>query len=493
MQLNEQNEPDSRSERPWLTSLEWTYIKVRYPIMAGVTVVALVLVLLVAQYAQGAYARSIARSAIHEARQAVYKASPLIIEEDVKQLVLEAEQELESAEADYMDGAFTEARSRAETTTKIVERAMARAGERGLVSRPARFLRIEGEVRIRPTKALNWQRAAISSPLFPGDLIRTFSSSAAEILYEDGRITTMSSDSMLQILSINESKAAMHVKEFVGAGSVRVVASSSVAAASTHILEADAIDVRAMAREADLRVSVDGNGQGVAVEVYGGEVTLGSDKGGPPVESGTRTLISADGAILESTPMLPGPHLYSPAEAHLFWLKEPGKGAIPIAWSKVPGAETYEVEIGRHSLLASPEIRLDAHPTTTAKVQGLSPGWWFWRVLALDAHGIPGSPSPTGSFRIETSRPTPPPDRNQGPALEVSRVMQAGHVFILVGRTEPGARVTLDGGPPVIPENDGRFTAPLQIEDSGRHVLRIRATDVHGNESIVEREVYLLD
>jgi len=493
MPLNEQNESDAQAEHRWLTSVEWMYIKVRYPLTIGGILIALPVILLTIRYAQGAYSRSVARSAVQDAREAVYKVSPLVVEDDVKPLVLAAERELKSAETALMNASFKEAQTRAETTTRIAEQAMSRAGESGITSRPARFLRIEGEVRVRPAKALAWQRAAMSSPLFPGDLIRTFTSSGAEILYEDGRVTTMNSDSVLQIVSISESQEAMHVKEFIEAGSVRVVSAPSVAPGSTHTLEAEAVEVRAKARDADLRVSVAEAGEGVAVEVYNGEVTLGAGENGPLMEAGTRTLVTADGKIVKSTPMLPSPDLYSPAEAHLFWLKESGEGVIPIAWSSVPGAETYEVEVGRHSLLASPEVRLDANPTTTARLQGLSAGWWFWRVLALDAQGNPGSPSITGSFRIERGRPTPPTNRSGGPALVVTRVMQAGHVFIVVGKTEPGARVTLEGGPPVIPEDDGRFTAPVQIEASGRHVLRVRATDVYGKESVVEQEVYLLE
>ena len=493
MLLNEQSDTGDQRDRSWLGSLEWTYIKVRYPLIIGAVILAVPLLLIVSTCMMSAHSRALARSALHEARRAVYLVSPLVVDDEIKHLVFEAETELELAEAAYLKGLFGETQLRALTTQEIAERAMAQSGENGVVSLPARFLRIQGEVRVQPSGSLFWQRAAVANPLFPGDLIRTFSSSAAEILYEDGRVTTMSSDSMLQILTISQNKHTIHVKEVVEAGSIRVVAAAHSSPGSTHTVETQVADVRAMAQEVDLRVSLAEDGKELAVDVYNGRVTLGPDGDGQVMQPGTRSLVGAQGKKFKTAPMLAAPHLYSPAEAHLFRLKDSEKGVVDMSWSPIAGASTYELEIGRHSLLASPEVRLDSHPATTARVQGLATGWWFWRVLALDATGSPGFPSITGSFRIERVQPKPLANQSGGPSLELTRVMQAGRVFILIGRAAPGSHVSLDGGSPVIPEEDGRFTAALQLEEPGRHLLRLRATDLDGRESILEREIYMLE
>lgn len=76
---------------------------------------------------------------------------------------------------------------------------------------------------------------------------------------------------------------------------------------------------------------------------------------------------------------------------------------VAFAWRKVPGAAKYVLVVA-----LAPQLTGAARTVTVsapkAVVQLLS-GVWYWRVTALDAKGMPGTPGPTRRLTIDTTPP----------------------------------------------------------------------------------------
>lgn len=62
------------------------------------------------------------------------------------------------------------------------------------------------------------------------------------------------------------------------------------------------------------------------------------------------------------------------------------------------------MEVAAEPTFAKPVLSLEANATTTA-LQGLEPGHYVGRVIALGAEGLASLPSPALPFTVE--RPTP--------------------------------------------------------------------------------------
>src|SRR3989442_14564201 len=71
---------------------------------------------------------------------------------------------------------------------------------------------------------------------------------------------------------------------------------------------------------------------------------------------------------------------------------------------------------------------------TTAQVNGLDEGTYYWVVSSIDAKGVENQPSPANRFNLVQQT-----DAGTKAFLEITRIVQHGKVVEVVGRTEPGA------------------------------------------------------
>lgn len=75
---------------------------------------------------------------------------------------------------------------------------------------------------------------------------------------------------------------------------------------------------------------------------------------------------------------------------------------VPLAWYVVPGAVAYRVQVSSDAAFESPKIDavVQAPPVTTDRIP---PGYYFWRVQALNADGGNAEFSPIHTFTVEAS------------------------------------------------------------------------------------------
>jgi hypothetical protein len=95
---------------------------------------------------------------------------------------------------------------------------------------------------------------------------------------------------------------------------------------------------------------------------------------------------------------------------------------------------------------------------TSVEVSGLDAGDYFWNVTAINAHKRSSEPSDTYKFTLVAQ------GKSQEMLLEVDGTQLHGNVVEVIGRTEPGAALIVNGQPVANILTDGRFryfTDPL--------------------------------
>jgi hypothetical protein len=166
---------------------------------------------------------------------------------------------------------------------------------------------------------------------------------------------------------------------------------------------------------------------------------------------------------------------------------------VDLKWTKVPEAVRYRLQISRSRLFVpdATEVDLDDRVQTQARVKVSREGSYFWRVAAIDPSGITSDWSLVRRFKMATEPikagsggDTTPPD------LTVFPPQQMGNLFLIYGKTEPGAIVTVNAEPADV-EPDGSFKKTITVERDGAAVLVVKSVDASGNETVRRVRVFV--
>jgi hypothetical protein len=136
------------------------------------------------------------------------------------------------------------------------------------------------------------------------------------------------------------------------------------------------------------------------------------------------------------------------------------------------------------------EVDLDDRVTNSARVKVSREGSYYWRVSAIDASGVLSDWSSVRRFRMLTEPVRSGSGDITPPALTVSTPQQMGSLFLIFGKTEPGAIVTVNAEPADV-EPDGSFKKTITIERDGYSTLVIKSVDAAGNETVRPIRVFV--
>ncbi len=76
------------------------------------------------------------------------------------------------------------------------------------------------------------------------------------------------------------------------------------------------------------------------------------------------------------------------------------------------------------------------------------------------------------------------------PELDLDDVKSYGSIFIVAGRSEPGAQIEINGEPVKVAA-DGAFTKTVQLSKEGWSFIEIKARDSWGNETSRRHRVFV--
>lgn len=347
----------------------------------------------------------------------------------------------------------------------------------------ASFIFVEGDVTLQRAGRSNFESAKQRVPLFDGDFIKTGRTGSAEIMFTDGTLFTIRPGSLFEVRRPTASEGSGSEVKMVS-GAVNVYTSTSPSTVSTNDATA--------AIERNSRVSVDvAQGEKTEVTTYRGRTTVSTGLNTVTLEGRQRVVAAARTGALSTRVLLPeAPVPILPADNRTFDLT--GGGDVDLRWSRVPDAARYRIQISRSRLFVpdANEVDLDDRTGLSTRIKVSREGPYFWRLAAINRAGVSSDWSSVRRFRIleepvhsGTADTTPP-------ELTVYPPQQMGNLFLIFGKTEHGAVVTVNADPADV-ATDGTFKKTVTIERDGYAMLVIKAVDASGNETIRRMRVFV--
>ena len=117
-------------------------------------------------------------------------------------------------------------------------------------------------------------------------------------------------------------------------------------------------------------------------------------------------------------------------------------------------------------------------------------GSYYWRIAAISPEGLVSDWSAVRRFRMLTEPPPVQAGTGQPPPLTVSTPQQMGSLFLIFGKTSPGAIVTVNAEPADV-EPDGSFKKTITLDREGYAMLVVKSVDPAGNETVKKLRVFV--
>lgn len=375
---------------------------------------------------------------------------------------------------------FDEAFRLAVESESYSRRALASSG--GEEVGDASFIFVEGDVSLQTAGRTTFEPARQRETLYEGDFIKTGRAGSAEIMFSDGTLYTIRPGSLFEVRRPKSSEAGgSQVKMVSGAINVYTAASTSTVAT----------DAATAAIQKESRVSLDVEaGEKTQVTTFRGRATVSTAKETVVVADREKVVAGAKTGTISAKETIPeSPQPMLPADNRIYDLKTGEE--IDLKWSAVPKAQRYRIQISRSRLFVpdATEVDLDNRVETNVRVKVSKEGSYFWRVAAIDSNGNPSDWSLVRRFRMLTE----PPRTGLGgppPKLAISAPQQMGNLFLIYGKTDPGAIVTVNAEPADV-ESDGSFKKTITIDHEGYATLVIKSVDASGNETVKPVKVFV--
>lgn len=421
-----------------------------------------------------------ASRAIRRAEKAEKKASQVEIPENWKIEFKLAHTMLKEAGTAYANEDFKRAEEKATRARSRFE-ALAGAGDRSLVGE-GQFHSVHGNVMIQRAGKSEWEAAETETAVFNGDFIKTGSDGNAEVLFSDGALFRISPNSLLEVHRHARNKPEEGAVKMV-VGKINVVTGQSRSMISTDNVETQ-IDT-------DSRVALKVGNEKSVISTFSGRAVL-KDSGGRRVEVRSREQVEAhpEAGFSEKQKIPPPPTPLQPVNNMGFDIQT--DRIIELKWTTPEKSRGTRLQVSRNPDF--PENELDVESpvlsSTSARLEALLPGTYFWRLATVfDGNETSEWCSPH-RFRIYSRAHQQIMRDVEPPALSLSPARQLGRLVIVEGKTEPGAKIQINGAWTEI-DSAGRFRKTVELHKAGWTDITIRSTDPSGNATEKHQKVYL--
>ena len=344
----------------------------------------------------------------------------------------------------------------------------------------AHFTNIDGNVRVRKASTNTWMVADYSTALERGDVVQTSPEGVAKVVFTDGTNYTVKPGSLITIQensvnSAQQTKVAVQVTT----GKVDLATSTLISGSKSQVIVGNATATIASESSAEVVNNIPDDQHEILVKKGSGEVTREGQT--IPLESYTKAAFSSNSREMVKTKVLQPPTLISPAPMQNVFVDQASK-AVNFSWAPVDNVREYRIRVSRSASFAGPIVVDDKKPSTQVLITNLQEGaTYYWQVSSIGQDG-------KESIESETYKFTVVPKGTGSLALEVSDLVQMGHVIELKGHTEPNAHVMVNGQEAVVGPDGAfhHFTNPLP---TGENVITITAQNAKGEVNTVTKHM----
>ncbi len=336
----------------------------------------------------------------------------------------------------------------------------------------ARFVNLDGRVQVKKVNSVQWVDADYRVTLDKGDLIQTGGDGAARITFVDGTTYTVKSNSLVTVEENSVDRdSTTRVGMHISSGAVDLTTGTWPSPRSkAEVSFSNA--VASLHENSRAAVRSDPTTQDNEITVSAGNAEL--QRGDEHVDIGKyeRAVVPPSGPVVKTSVLAP-PELTKPVNLQPLIQTDPKHAEIHFEWAAVAEAVSYDLRVSTTSMF-SRIVAEKRTSQTSFDLTGLDPGDYFWSVTATDAQKHESEPSETFKFTLVTE------GKGQSMLLEVDGTELHGNVVELIGRTEPGAALLIDGESVADISSDGQFryfTPPLA---RGSHVIVIMGQNRRG-------------
>jgi hypothetical protein len=174
------------------------------------------------------------------------------------------------------------------------------------------------------------------------------------------------------------------------------------------------------------------------------------------------------------------PSLITPANVAIFGAEEAAQ--MNFTWTPMQNTKSYRIRISKNpyftqlvddKVLALPQFR----------ASNLTEGAYYWAVQSVDAQGKESIESEHNKFTIISKTAT------AGVGLQLDPLVQHGRVIEVKGKTDPTARVMVNGEEVPVVGGDGTFRYYTPQLPQGENVITVTAQNTKGGVNTQTKKV----
>jgi hypothetical protein len=426
-----------------------------------------------------------AKEAIASAEKAIRKAANSGAETFAYEKYSQAVLELSKARKFLGAGDFKTAYDHAIRAESLARRAEVELAEQGITaSRFATVSGMSGKVEVKRSKDLSWQPVSPGMKFSTDDQIRTFADSQVQITFDDASVLRVKPNSLIVMGNLSEDVTTSTRKTSVRLMASDIEANIKKSGAQISEFKIETPNAVTQAEKANLAVQVSPDLES-RIRVFSGTADVAS--GGKTVRVGTNqeVAVTKNHQVISSTHALaPPPNLISPTDMKQFTFSNPQQGKVALAWTEVPGARAYHLEVGQDQFFFDPTLDLKTLPNVVHEVEKLAAGTYFWRVSSINAQGSEGGFSDQEVFQIRYAA--------EGVPFRIDNLLvltgSQGNMLHIQGTTEQFASIEVNDIL-VHTNEDGRFLVRLKNVPKGKFVISFRVVTKKGTSATFQQEI----
>lgn len=350
-----------------------------------------------------------------------------------------------------------------------------------LASRQARFVNLDGKVQIKKANSVQWVNADYQITLDRGDLVQTGPEGVARIAFADGTQYTVKSDTLVTVEENNVGQESTQVAVHITSGQVDLNTGGLSSGSKAEVSFENAVADLHSNSHAAVSSNPETQQQQITVTEGSADFTRGNDH--VDIGQSERLSYTTGGPITKSEVLSP-PELAEPINLAPIIVADPKHDPIHFSWKPVATAVSYEFQAST-TMMFNKLVMDKKSQTDSVDVSGFDPGDYFWRVRAIDAKNNLSDPSDPFKFTLVAQ------GKEQDMLLEVDETQLAGNVVEVIGRTEPGAALIINGEQVAAIQPDGHFRYFTQPMSRGSHEIVITGQNRRGGTAIKRVQVVI--
>jgi hypothetical protein len=335
----------------------------------------------------------------------------------------------------------------------------------------AKFVNLDGRVQVKKVNSVTWVEANYHTPLDKGDLIQTASDGAARITFADGTEYTIKSETLVTVEENNVTRDRSNTAVRINTGSVDLATTRfSSPDSSAAVSVEDATAYLKQNSKATVKNDPKENDHEIVIASGSAQVQRGQEK--IELTQFEKVSFPSGGPTFKSNILAP-PGLIAPLNQSPVISENPRTASIHFEWKAVDGAIGYTLRVSPTNMFTRLVKELKVSGTGT-DVSGLEAGDYFWNVSASDAKKETSEYSETFKFSLFAQGKT------QEMMLEIEVPRIQGHSAELIGKTEPGAALIINGQPVANISPDGTFRHFTEPLEPGQHTIVVIGSNRRG-------------